>query len=82
MLRDFVQTNFAELLLSVIILIIAIVLCFCIHLHADEVAKWCMATITAVIMGLLTLLNSIKQPKPNGTTTVSETHVDPIKETK
>lgn len=72
-MKDFIQSNFPELLLATILLILAAVLLFCIHWHADHAAEWAMTTITSVIVGLSTLINSIRQPKPNGTSTVTTT---------
>lgn len=80
-MKDFIQNNFPELLLSLIIVVLAVVLLFCIHWHDESAANWARNTIGAVIVGITTLINSLKQPKPNGSMNV-ETHEDKPKETK
>ena len=78
-MRDFVQTNFPELLLSLIAVGLVIVLVFSIHWHDDTTAAWARSSIGAVIVGITTLINSMKQPKPNGSITTT-THTDSTKE--
>jgi hypothetical protein len=74
-MKDFIQTNFAELLLLVILLALMICLLFFIHWHDNTASTWAMNTIGAVIVAMTTLINSLKRPLPNGsvTETVSTT---------
>jgi hypothetical protein len=81
-MKDFLQNNFPELLLSGVIIVLAIVLLFSVHWHDETTASWARNTIGAVIVGISTLLNALKQPRANGTTSITEKHEDPKPEVK
>jgi len=72
-IKDFVQTNFPELLLTLILVATVIVLLASIHWHDDTTAAWARSLIGAIVVGITTLINSLKQPKPNGTVTSTST---------
>ena len=72
-IKDFIQDNFPELLLALIGVCLVIVLLLSIRWHDDTTAGWARSSITAVIVGITTLINAIKQPKPNGTATITTT---------
>ena len=79
-MKDFIQTNFPELLLTLIIIALVVVLLFAIHWHDDSTASWARTSIAGVILSIATLFNSLKQPRPNGTSTVTNTNTPEQKE--
>lgn len=75
-MKEFLQNNFPEFVLTLFFVIVGVILIFSIHWHDNEAGKWCMNTMTAIIVGLTAILNSIRQPKPNGSLS-AEVHQGP-----
>ena len=65
-MKDFIQKNFPELLLTFLILIIGIVMLFSIHWHADHSVTWCEGMIAGIVLALTTTLNSLRAPHASG----------------
>ncbi len=70
---NFIQTNFGELLLALIIVGLVFVLIMSIHWHDDSTAAWARGAISGVILSIATLLSKLKMPEPNGTVTMTTT---------
>ena len=74
-MKDFLQKNFPELLLTLILLVVGIVLICAIHWHDSETIQWCQNLIGGIVLALTAVLNSLKAPHasgPNSTVTSTE----------
>ena len=75
-MKDFIQKNFPELLLTLIILVLGIILVLAIHWHDPETIAWCQNLIGGIVLALTAVLNSLKAPHtsgPNSTVISTET---------
>lgn len=72
-MKEFIQDNFSEFILSLIILCTVVVLLFAIHWHDTATADWARSLIGGVVLALSATINTIKQPKPNGKVSVDTT---------
>lgn len=74
-MKDFIQKNFPELLLTVLMGATVIVMLFAIHWHDDSTIKWCEGFIGGLAYSLTTSINSMRAAHavtPNTTVTSTE----------
>lgn len=74
-MKDFIQANFSEFILTVVIVCAVIVLLFAIHWHDETTSAWARGLITSVVLALAATLNTMKQPRPNGSVS-AESHAE------
>lgn len=63
-MNDFIRTNFPELLLTFLVIVIGCVLIFAIHWHDDKTVTWAQNLIGGIVLALAAVVNSLKHPQP------------------